>query len=322
MKLHASAALSLKKRRLLVHRVADEGWSLTEAAASAEVSERTAGNWVRRYRAEGEAGLVDRSSAPGNVHNRTPEERVQVIAALRRLRFTAAEIAAVLGLATSTVSALPRRVGLGKRSRRTASAGGSFTYEQRRAGELPHIDVKRLGRVVVPGHRVTGTRRQRAGARRIGGGRRVGNAGWEFVHVCVDDASRLAFAEVLPNERATTAVGFLRRCLAFYRAHGISVERVLTDNGSRLHLGGLRDRPPGTRAKALPNAPPPTADQWQGRALHPDDASRVGLRSASGLLPAANGGATGLAGALQHEPKTRRPRSPAADRAATGAPRE
>jgi Integrase core domain len=107
-----------------------------------------------------------------------------------------------------------------------------YRYEKRRAGELLRIDVKRLGRVVVPGHRVTGNRRQRAGARRIGGGRRVGNAGWEFVHVCVDDATRLAFAEVLPTERATTAVGFLRRCLAFYRAHGISVERVLTDNGS------------------------------------------------------------------------------------------
>jgi transposase InsO family protein len=231
MKLHASAALSLKKRRLLVHRVADEGWSLTEAAESAEVSERTAGKWVRRYRAEGEAGLVDRSSAPRNVHNRTPEERVQVIAALRRVRFTAAEIAEVLGMATSTVSAVLRRVGLGKLSR-LEPVEPRYRYEKRRAGELLHIDVKRLGRVVVPGHRVTGNRRQRAGARRIGGGRRVGNAGWEFVHVCVDDATRLGCAEVLPTERATTAVGFLRRCLAFYRAHGISVERVLTDNGS------------------------------------------------------------------------------------------
>jgi transposase len=248
MKLHASAALSLKKRRLLVHRVADEGWSLTEAAESAEVSERTAGKWVRRYRAAGEAGLVDRSSAPRNVHNRTPEERLQVIAALRRLRFTAAEIAAVLGLATATVSALLRRVGLGKLSR-LEPVEPRYRYEKRRAGELLRIDVKRLGRVVVPGHRVTGNRRQRAGARRIGGGRRVGNAGWEFVHVCVDDATRLGFAEVLPTERATTAVGFLRRCLAFYRAHGISVERVLTDNGSAgsSRSGRQSARPSGRR---------------------------------------------------------------------------
>jgi transposase InsO family protein/transposase len=254
MRLHANAALSLNQRRRMVRRVLEQGWSIATAAAAAEVSERTCSKWVRRFRAEGEAGLLDRSSAPLSIPHRTPDERVEVIAVLRRLRMTGADIAFCLGMALSTVSAVLTRIGLGKLSRLDPPEPPN-RYERRRAGELLHIDVKKLGRIVRPGHRVTGSRRDR---------RDHGKKGWEFVHVCVDDATRLAYVEVLANETATTAVGFLRRAIAFYAAHGITVERVMTDNGSAyrsaihalacraLGIRHLRTRPyrPRTNGKA------------------------------------------------------------------------
>ena len=261
MKLHGNAALSLKKRRLLCQRVVEEQWSLTEAAAAAEVSERTAGKWVRRFKAEGEAGLLDRPSAAHNVHNRTPETRIQAIAALRRVRFTAAQIAEILAMAETTVSGILTRIGLGRLGR--LGLEPAVRYERSRPGELIHIDVKKLGRILAPGHRVTGKRRQRR-TTYTPDGRRIGDAGWEYVHVCIDDATRLAYAEVLGDEKAVTAVGFLRRALAFYRRHGISVEAVMTDNGPAyvsiahalacrlLGLKHLRTRPyrPQTNGKA------------------------------------------------------------------------
>jgi transposase InsO family protein len=233
MKLHGNAALSLNKRRLLAARVVEQKWSLGEAAAAAEVSENTARKWVRRFCAEGEAGLLDRSSAPRSVPNATPEERVRLIAALRRLRFTGPEIAELLAMATSTVSAILKRIGLGKLSRLDPPEPVR-RYEKRRAGELLHIDVKKLGRISVKGagHRVTGEANRQSKTQRRERGKKRGLTGWEFVHVCVDDATRLAYVEVLENERALTAIAFLRRCLAFYRAHGVPVERVMTDNGS------------------------------------------------------------------------------------------
>src|SRR5215216_1941622 len=220
MKLHANAALSLNQRRRMVCRVVEQGWSLTKAAEAAEVSGRTCSKWVGRYLAEGEAGLLDRSSAPISIPHRTPEDRVEVIAALRRLRMTGAEIAFCLGMALSTVSAVLTRIGLGKLSRLEAPEPPN-RYQRRRPGELLHIDVKKLGRIGRPGHRVNGDRRTR-----------TRGIGWEYVHVCVDDATRIAYVEVLDDEKATTAAGFLRTAVAHYRAHGIPVERVMTDNGS------------------------------------------------------------------------------------------
>jgi transposase InsO family protein/transposase len=233
MKLHANAALSLKRRRQLATRVVEQGWSLASAAAAAEVSENTARKWVRRFRDEGEAGLLDRSSAPRSVPNATPEDRIEMIAALRRLRFTGAEIAELLAMATSTVSAVLKRIGLGKLSR-LEPPEPVRRYEKRRAGELLHIDVKKLGRISVKGagHRVTGMANRQSRTQRREGAKKPGQTGWEYIHICVDDATRLAYAEVLQNERAVTAIAFLRRCLAFYRTHGVSVERVMTDNGS------------------------------------------------------------------------------------------
>jgi transposase len=228
MKLHANAALSLNQRRRLVRRVVDGGWSLAEAAKAAEVSERTARKWVRRYLGEGERGLLDRSSTPRTIANRTAEQRVQVIAALRRLRFTGPEIAELLGMATSTVSAVLKRIGLGRLGR-LEPAEPVRRYEKRRSGELVHIDVKKLGRMARAGWRAWGSHAARPRTR---GYQSQQGLGWEFVHVCVDDAARLAYAEVLDNERAATAVAFLGRMLAFYRSHGMPVERVMTDNGS------------------------------------------------------------------------------------------
>jgi transposase InsO family protein len=217
----------------MVRRVLEEGIALTEAAEAAGVSARTAGKWVRRYRAEGEAGLLDRSSAPRTVHNATPPDRVEAIAALRRLRLTGPEIAEVLEMATSTVSAVLGRIGLGKLSRLVPPEPPN-RYQRSRPGELIHVDVKRLGRIVGgAGHRIVGRQGQHRNPARLdrAGVPRKG-VGWECVHVCVDDATRLAYVEVLPDEKATTAIGFLRRALAFYRSHGVSVERLMTDNGS------------------------------------------------------------------------------------------
>jgi transposase InsO family protein len=261
MQLHANAALSLNQRRRMVGRVVGQGWSLTKAAEAAEVSERTCAKWVRRYRAQGDAGLRDRSSAPHQIPHRTPEDRVEVLELLRRLRMTSSEIAECLGMALSTVSAVLKRIGLGKLSRLDPLEPPN-RYERRQAGELLHIDVKKLGRINGAGWRVTGNRASQNANRRAR--RKGGPAGWEFVHVCVDDATRLAYAEVLDDEKATTAIAFLRRALAFYAAHGITVQRVMTDNGAAyrstahalacriLGVRHLRTRPrrPRTNGKA------------------------------------------------------------------------
>jgi transposase InsO family protein len=255
MKLHGNAALTPKQRLRLARRVVEQGWSLTEAAEAAEVSERTARKWVARYSAAGEAGLLDRSSAPASQPGATPEDRVAAIAALRRVRFTGQEIALTLGMALSTVQGILTRIGLGKLSRLEPPEPPN-RYERKRPGELVHIDVKKLGRI---GHKGAG---HRASGRRPGN--RSCGAGWEFVHICIDDATRLAYVELLPDERATTCIGFLRRALGFYAAKAIRVERLMTDNGSayrsKLHaiacrtlkIKHIRTRPyrPRTNGKA------------------------------------------------------------------------
>jgi transposase InsO family protein len=226
MNLHRNAALSLKGRRELCRRVVEGERTLSEAAEAAEVSVRCARKWVARYRREGELGLLDRSSAPHSSPHRTSEQRVEAIAALRRLRFTGPEIAEVLGMALSTVSGILSRIGMGKLGR--LGLEPAERYERARPGELIHIDVKKLGRMARPGWRPWGSHAARA---RQHGYQGQQGQGWEFVHIAVDDCTRLAYAEVLPDERASTAIGFLRRAVAFYRRHGIAVERLMTDNG-------------------------------------------------------------------------------------------
>jgi transposase InsO family protein len=265
MKLHANAPLGPKGRAVMARRVIEDGLTLAEAAEAAGVSVRTAGKWARRYRAEGEAGLFDRSSAPSAVHNVTPSDRVEAIAALRRLRMTGPEIAELLEMATSTVSAVLGRIGLGKLSR-LEPIEPVRRYERSRPGELIHVDVKKLGRIEGgAGHRIVGRQGQRRNPTTTdGSGVRRQQVGWECVHVCVDDATRLAYVEVLPDEKATTAIAFLGRAVAFYRTHGVAVERLMTDNGSayrsavhaiacrRLGIKHIRTRPyrPQTNGKA------------------------------------------------------------------------
>jgi hypothetical protein len=227
MKLHANAALTPNKRRLLCQRVVEQEWTLTKAAEAAEVSVRCARKWVDRYRVEGELGLLDRPSTPATIANRTCERRVQAIAALRRLRFTGPEIAEALEMPLSTVSGILQRIGMGKLGR--LGLEPAERYERERPGELIHIDVKKLGRIARPGHAVLGGQPARAAK---GYHRQQHSLGWEFVHVAIDDCTRLAYVEVLDDEKPATAIAFLRRAVAFYRRHGITVERLLTDNGN------------------------------------------------------------------------------------------
>jgi transposase InsO family protein len=251
MKIHANARTCPNSRKLLVRRIEEEGWSLMVAAEAAGISERSARKWLGRWRAEGEAGLLDRSSAPKQIPHRTPASVVDAIAALRRLRMTAAEIAETLGLALSTVSLWLKRIGLGKRSRLQPPEPPN-RYERSRPGELIHVDVKKLGRFGVAGKRAIGNRNGSRGY------------GWECCHVCVDDATRLAYVEVLPDERGETSSAFLRRAVAWFAERGVKVERAMTDNGSpyrsvihaatcrELGIRHLRTRPyrPQTNGKA------------------------------------------------------------------------
>lgn len=243
MRLHANARTCPNSRRLLVDRV-EAGWSVMEAAEAAGITDRTARRWLARWRAEGETGLLDRSSAPRSIPHKTPANRVQEIVRLRRLRMTAAQIAIALQMALSTVSAVLKRVGLGKRSRLEPPEPPN-RYERRRPGELIHVDIKKLGRILRPGHRVTGDRRSHSKNTYTADGRRIGDAGWEYVHVAIDDHSRLAYAEVLSDEKGQTATGFLKRAIDFFARHKITVERVMTDNGaayrSRLHAAACRE---------------------------------------------------------------------------------
>jgi transposase len=243
MKLHARARLSLIRREEMVVMVVEQGRSIMQAAEAAGVSERTCSKWVGRYRAEGVAGLSDRSSAPRSVANRTDEQRVEAIAALRRLRMTGPEIADVLGMAVSTVSGILTRIGLGRLGR--VGLEPACRYERARPGELVHIDVKKLGRI-----QGGAGKRMRAGGRHYtrtftdATGVRRKTVGWQFVHVAIDDATRLAYVELLDDETAITATGFLRRAVAFFASHGVTVERVMTDNGgayrSALHALACR----------------------------------------------------------------------------------
>ena len=255
MTLHRNARTCPESRRLLADRVLDQGWTLAAAAEAAGVSVPTARKWVRR-KERGES-LEDRSSAPRRVHNRTPSDRVEAVLALRRIRLTAEQIAGQLEMAPSTVSLICKRAGLGRLARLEPTEP-ERRYERSRAGELIHIDVKKLGRIARPGHRVTGSRAPK------GYHRQAYEQGWDYVHVCVDDASRIAYAEVLSDERPETAIGFLRRAVAYLASLGITVERLMTDNGNpyrstahaiacrELQIRHIRTRPytPRTNGKA------------------------------------------------------------------------
>jgi len=252
MNIHPCARTCAAGRALLVNRVTREGWSVVEAAQAAGISRRTAYKWLQRFRIEGLAGLADRSSRP----HRSPtqlqlERQVSVLELRRSKRMTAAKIAAVLHLARSTVARLLQREGIG-RLKLIDPRPEPRSYEWPRPGDLLHVDVKKLVRIGRPGHRIHGDRRTR-----------VSGIGWEYVHVAIDDHSRLAYAEVLRDEKAHSSIAFLVRARDWYRRHGIEIQRVLSDNGAcykdrftaacaELGIWHLRTKPytPQTNGKA------------------------------------------------------------------------
>jgi transposase InsO family protein len=251
VKLHGNAKLVPSSRLLMVRRVLEENWKVPEVAAAFGISERTAYRWLARWRA-GDRRLGDRSSAPRRVPRRTPAALTTLIEQLRRLRMTSTRIASELGMAVSTVGAVLSRLGLNRLSRLEPPEPPN-RYCRRHPGELIHVDVKKLGRFDQPGHRVRGR----------GQGHSRG-AGWEFIHVAVDDCTRLAYVEVLTNEKAVTTVGFFERARVWFAERGVAIQRVMSDNGSpyvskfwaatceRLGIRHLRTRPyrPRTNGKA------------------------------------------------------------------------
>jgi transposase InsO family protein len=230
MKLHANARTCPNSRLVMVRRFL-AGRPREILSAEFAVSTRTVSKWVARYRAEGEPGLADRSSSPRRVQ-RTDPDRVEAIAALRRLRMTGAEIAELLAMPVSTVSGILQRIGMGRLGR--LGLEPAERYERERPGELIHIDVKKLGRIQGgAGKRVPGGLHQHYNPTFTDrDGKRRRTVGWDYVHFAIDDCTRLAYAEVLADEKAVTAAAFLARALEFFARYGITVQRVMTDNGS------------------------------------------------------------------------------------------
>ena len=221
MNVHKNARLTPIGRAVMISRIEDEGWPVARAAEAAGLSRRTASKWLGRQRSGGERRLHDRGSAPLRCPRKTPADLTARILALRHQRMTGPAIARTLGLARSTVGLILRRLGLGKLSALDAKVP-IVRYERAAPGEMIHLDIKKLGKFNVEGHRVTGDRQ-------AGGSRK---AGWDFLHVCVDDASRLAYTEVLPSEGQVDTTAFLERAIAWLGRHGVAVQRVMTDNGS------------------------------------------------------------------------------------------
>jgi transposase len=291
MDMHQNDRLTPRGRAELVRRVLLEGQAPQAVARALGVNVKTVSKWGERFRAEGAAGLVDRSSRPHRLRQPTPEATVEQIAALRRQRWTGDQIAQEVGVSPATVSRVLRRRGL-SRLKDLAPAAPIRRYQRASPGELIHLDIKKLGRFERIGHRITG---ERSGQSR--------GVGWEFVHVCLDDASRIAFAQVRPDERKESAVAFLQAALAYYASLGVSVLRVMTDNGScyrsqafakacrRLGLKHLRTRPYTSR---------------QGGALHPIRPQGTGLRPGLSDLGPPRRGAASLAPPLQLASPARR----------------
>ena len=219
MRLHPNAKLTPVNRLLLVERIRRQGWKVTEAAEAAGVSRRTAYKWLRRFDTEGKAGLEDRSSRPHRITRQTPRRLIRRIEQLRRRCKAGWEIAQELGIPVSTVSRHLQRAGLGRLWRLEEQADPPRRYQHRFPGQLLHIDAKRLGRIGAVGHRIHGDR-----------SRRSRGVGWEVVFVCVDDCTRLAYAEVWPAEDAICATRFLRRAVRWFQRLGIQPRRLLSDN--------------------------------------------------------------------------------------------
>ena len=254
MDVHKNARLTPKGREQMVRSVVDGGLSKAAAARRYNSTPKTIAKWVNRFRAEGVHGLRDRSSRPFSSASQTPQATCDAVEVLRRQRYTGAQIARQLAISPATVSRILRRLGL-NRLAALEPAEPVRRYERQHPGELIHIDIKKLGKFNQIGHRITGDRRGQSNERGVG---------WEYVHVCIDDHSRVAFAKIMPNEKKRSAVAFLKAAIAYYASLGIKPERVMTDNGScyksfafrrackRLDLRHIRTKPytPKTNGKA------------------------------------------------------------------------
>jgi transposase InsO family protein len=225
MDIHRNARLTVHGRERIV-RLLDDGETVDATAQIMGVGEKTVRKWRERYRAEGLAGLHDRSSRPQRLRQPTPQATIDRIEALRRQRWTGKAIAAEVGVSAATISRVLKRLGLNKLSA-LEPAEPIRRYEREHPGELIHIDIKKLGKIDGIGHRITGDRRGQSNRRSRGQG-----LGWEFVHVCIDDASRIAFSRVMKDEKKSSAVAFLKVAVAYYASLGVKVLRVMTDNGS------------------------------------------------------------------------------------------
>ena len=238
MDIHDNARTTRHSRMLMIERLAS-GWSVAAVAAAQGVTPKTVRKWRDRYATEGEAGLTDRSSRPHRSPRRLPEPAQAAIVALRRDRLSGPVIARRLGRPQSTVGVVLRRHQLG-RLPALSPRPPVIRYQRERPGELIHIDIKKLGRIDGIGHRITGDRTGQSNKR---------GTGWEYVHVAIDDASRLAYTELLPNERKESAVAFTARAIDWFARHGVAVERIMTDNGSAYRSHAYRDLLSGRRIK-------------------------------------------------------------------------
>lgn len=221
MNIHKNARLTPLGRERIVIQVMS-GQTPEAAARAAGVCPRTVRKWMARFEAEGRQGLNDRSSRPHRLHRPTPIAIVERIEALRRQRWTGKQIAVEVGVSPATVSRILKRLGL-NRLAALEPAEPVRRYQREHPGELIHIDIKKLGRFERVGHRITGDRRGQSNSRGVG---------WEFVHVCIDDASRVAFSQIMPDEKKESAVVFLKAAVAYYQSLGVTVARVMTDNGA------------------------------------------------------------------------------------------
>jgi transposase InsO family protein len=245
MNVHQNARLTPQGRLLMVRRIEEHGWTVGAAAEAAGLSIRRTYHWLGRYRAGGEIALQDRSSAPARCRAPVPAARVAEIERLRRERMTGPGIARQLGMPRSTVGLVLRRLGLGRLTALDPRPP-IIRYERERPGDMIHIDIKKLGRIDGVGHRITGHH---------AGMHRAYRVGWDYLHVCVDDASRLAYTEILPDEKKESATGFLIRALCWFERHGIAVARVMTDNGSAYRSGLFRETCAAAEARHVRTRP-------------------------------------------------------------------
>ncbi len=269
MDIHKNARLTPHGRAELVRRVLVEGQSKTKVAADFGVCVKTIGKWIARFEADGEHGLLDRSSRPKRSPRQTQARALARIETLRRQRQIGQQIAQEVGVSPATVSRVLRRLGL-HRLDSLEPAEPVCRYERENPGELIHIDIKKLGRFNKIGHRITSDCSGQSNSRGVG---------WEFVHVCIDDASRLAFAEIMPDEKKESAIAFLEAALAYYRKLGIRVERVMTDNGSCYRSKAFKKACKALGLRHIFTRPYTPKDQRKSRTLHPDRSARMGLRN-------------------------------------------